>query len=53
MFAFCLYDKFDNTITISRDRMGKTTIFLYTKFFAFSSDLKSFDKLRLFKKIKL
>ena len=52
MFAFCLYDKFNNTITISRDRIGEKPLYFYThkKFFAFSSDLKSFDKLPAFQK---
>ena len=52
MFAFCLYDKLNNTVIISRDRIGEKPLYFYThrKFFAFSSDLKSFDKLPGFKK---
>jgi asparagine synthase (glutamine-hydrolysing) len=43
MWAFAIYDKQDNSIFLSRDRMGKKPLFYTQKgnFFAFASEMKA------------
>jgi asparagine synthase (glutamine-hydrolysing) len=49
MWAFCIYNKKDNLLFLSRDRFGKKPLYYYHKanLFAFASELKPFFKLNI------
>ena len=53
MFAFAIYDFVKNKIIIARDRFGEKPLYFYKKnqFFAFSSDIRSFNHLSIEKTI--
>lgn len=52
MFAFCIYDKSEDTLTIFRDRAGVKPLYYYIgkDLFLFGSELKSFYQNTNFKK---
>jgi asparagine synthase (glutamine-hydrolysing) len=52
MFAFVIFDKIENKITIVRDRAGVKPLYYYwnNDLFMFSSELKTFDKHPKFEK---